>query len=724
MTASLPVPPPSFAFICLKVQSVLTTLCSKEQERFCLWAPVLIGFGILIYKQSFFDVAFHFLSLDDARLDAQRFYLLVLAVVLLCVLTFLGVVAFKTSSYTRRLLCLGMLFVGLGFQSMLWRGVLLQTPVLKKIYGPACITGVVEDVSHLSQKKGVHIILGSLAPLKKHFGHKPPPLQRVKIYLRKGGETLAVGQRISIKAKLRRISPPTWVRGYDFRRQAYYQSIGAKGFALWPPKVHSAAHASWGSVLVQKIRHRLEKCLYRHLQEPYSSIAVALLIGKKQNISTHTRDLFARSGVAHLLAISGLHMSIVAGLVFFVIQMGLSLVPRLSHLCALHKIAAVLTILMTFLYLQLSGGFMPATRAFLMTSVSMIAVLLDRSPFSMRLVAFAASTLLLLRPESLFSPSFQLSFAAVTALVAFAEHLSPLFYQRRAFWLFKNRFVLALCITLSTTVIAGLATMPYTIAFFHQCTVLGVVTNLVAIPLTTFLIMPLGLLFCALWPLGLEGWVAPFFNLALFVLYQLAHSVSQWPYASFNVPAAHPWCIGVVTVSGLWVLLWQSRLRWWGMPFLLAGFWGLFVPDVPDLWMDGEAKVLGFFDKRTQTLWTSSLRRGRFAQKTWLKASGARLHKQMPFGQKTQPAEGKEAMWHCDENSCLLKAPFQQKVLFVRYKGKALCDEADVVLSLEPLRGRCQQSPLKYDFFTAWRRGALGIWLTKKGPRAFLSPRP
>ena len=213
------------------------------------------------------------------------------------------------------------------------------------------------------------------------------------------------------------------------------------------------------------------------------------------------------SGLAHLLAISGLHIGLVAGLIFFLVRLALACVEPIALRYPIKKIAAGVAVTGAFGYLVISGATLPTQRAFVMVSIVMAAVMLDRTAISLRLVALAAGIILILSPEALLSASFQMSFAAVIALVAVYEYAAP----RTAAWrerggILSSRIAMFVAATILTTVVASLATAPFAIYHFNRVALFGLLANMLAVPMMAMWIMPTGLLSMLLMPLGLE-WV-------------------------------------------------------------------------------------------------------------------------------------------------------------------------------------------------------------------------
>ncbi|MFC3117879.1 ComEC/Rec2 family competence protein [Jhaorihella thermophila] len=220
--------------------------------------------------------------------------------------------------------------------------------------------------------------------------------------------------------------------------------------------------------------------------------------GDRSGIPREALDALRGSNLAHLLAISGLHMGLLAGFVFAAVRGCLAAIPPLALRLPLRKVAACVALLVAAAYLALSGGNVATERAFVMTAVVLGAVLVDRRAFSLRAVAVAALIVLVLRPESLLGPGFQMSFAATTALVSVFGAIRDRGWTLGPRWLRP-----ALAVALSSAV-AGLATAPFGAAHFNTLSRYGLPANLLTVPVMGAVVMPAAVLAACLAPFGLE----------------------------------------------------------------------------------------------------------------------------------------------------------------------------------------------------------------------------
>jgi competence protein ComEC len=356
---------------------------------------------------------------------------------------------------------------------------------------------------------------------------------------------------------------------------------------------------------------------------------VSLITGDRSGIPDAVRQQYADAGIAHILAISGLHLSIVAGVVFFFVRGGLCLVPAISLRYPTKKWAAIGVMAFTFIYLLICAAPVSAQRSFLMTWLILAGVLTDRIALTLRNVALAATAILLMFPECLMSPSFQLSFAAVIALVAGYEALRE--PMRR--WQSKNtstvrRFGLYLLGISISTILATLATTPYIVYTFHRFTLHAIPANLLSIPLTSFMIMPGLVLMLVLMPFGLDGFLHK--NYAIQLMTLTAQNISSWPGSVMLIPSISATSLGLLTFGALMLTFLKTKFRLWGLLLITIGIGLAVIATPPDLYISGDGKAIGL---RTTDglLWTPRLRGGKFARESWMKMMAASSVERLPI---------------------------------------------------------------------------------------------
>ena len=350
-----------------------------------------------------------------------------------------------------------------------------------------------------------------------------------------------LGKRVTWKVTLLPVRGALLPGGFDFRRQAFFRGLSAYGYSLGAPEVLQAERTPISETLRQTIRGRFQ----RHMSSNAAGLASALVVGLRGDLSSEAENNIRDAGLAHILAISGLHVGMVTGTLFFLIRFIAALLPGLSLRVQTHRFAAVLAILGALAYFVISGGTVPTQRATIVVTLAMMAILLSRRPFSLRSVGFAALLVLAFQPSSLVTASFQMSFAAVLGLILafqWRERLRPSAdgAGRRALGYLSGLTASSLIATLSTGIFA--------LYHFQQLSMLGIGANIVAVPLTAVWIMPLLLASTLLMPLGWEApvlWLAEFGLEALLFIARTASAFDQ------GIITTHDWPAGSLFLAGL-----------------------------------------------------------------------------------------------------------------------------------------------------------------------------
>ena len=389
---------------------------------------------------------------------------------------------------------------------------------------------------------------------------------------------LRIGQKVGGVATLSAPAGPAEPGAFNFRRQAFFDDLGATGFGYGRLKIlKEPEDTRFGGVAfaiadrIHATRAAIAQRIRSQLPEATGAIAIALTVGDQTALRAADLNAMRDSGLAHLLSISGLHIAIAAGLFFFGLRFALAFVPWVALRYPVKKWAAALAILAAVLYAGLAGWTPPTQRSLVMWGMVFLAIILDRSPISLQLVAWAAALILMFQPETLLGASFQMSFAAVFALVVVFERLGPWFAARRQAWgegatwdakLFAiiGNACLWLATTIVTSFIAGLATLPFALFHFDRLSSYGVFANAIAVPLTAFWIMPTAALSLLLMPFGLEAWPLQAMGWGCDLLLWVAHWVADWPGAIAVLPAMPTMVLPVVAIGLLW--LGMARGRW------------------------------------------------------------------------------------------------------------------------------------------------------------------
>ncbi|HEX2885843.1 ComEC/Rec2 family competence protein [Vineibacter terrae] len=659
-----------------------------ERERWILWLPVLLGSGIALYFE----------------LPAEPPRWVGVAIVGLGVLLAWSAMA----GVPVRPLALAVIAFGAGFGVATWRTAQMAAPVLARAYGPAAVEGRVVEVTLLPG--GRRLVLDDVV-LRGLRREETPARVRVSL-TRGGGERLATGDRITLIAALSPPPGPAAPGAFDFQRFAWFARIGAVGYAVGRPTVIQAGQPSGIIMWIDELRRRLSARLVAVLPGDAGALAAALVAGDQSGISKDTMQAMRDSGLAHLLSISGLHISFAALLVMGLVRYGLAAVPRLALRYPIKKWAALAGVLGALFYTMLAGAPVPAQRSFLMLAIVLLAVLTDRTALTMRLVCWAAVVILLLLPESLVGASFQLSFAAVVALVAAWEAWRPWQVRREAGQAptFMGRVGGYLSASLFTTLVASVATAGFSAYHFNRLSLVGILANLLAVPLTGIWVMPWGLAALLLLPFGGEALALVPMGWGIDAIMWVAREAASWPAAATMTPAMPGASLWLLTLGGLWLCLWRTSWRWWGLaPVALAMALGpLHRP--PDILVSGDARLVGVRTAHGGML-LSSGRIERFTGESWVRRAGVEQAGLWPVG--TESADGR---LRCDALGCIYRRDGWRVAIVSKVDALVDdCDAVDMILSLVPVRRRCPAVRQVVDRFDIWRNGAHAVWLQDDG---------
>ncbi len=439
------------------------------------------------------------------------------------------------------------------------------------------------------------------------------PPQRISVLSRGGGEPIALGATLRGKVRLSPPSGPALPGLNDFAFTSYFRGIGATGFFYKSPDalVSPVGDArpdkgwlEWADMRLYGLRSAIAERIRTTIGGDAGAFAASIITDERQAISAETMEALRLSGLAHIVAISGLNMALASGIFFVGLRLAFSLFPAFAQRWPVKKIAAFAALLMTLAYYLISGFAVSAERAWLMMSVMLIAVLFDQPSLSLRNVAISALIILAFSPSEIMGPSFQMSFAATIALVSAYAFWSRwrtdrerLFIGRKPAWL-KVAEMMGAVIggVITTSLIGGLSTAIYSAEHFHRVTTYGLFANLAAMPLMSLIVMPFALIAMLLMPFGLDAPFLKIMGYGMALVIEVANEVASWG-GSAATGRPHGWFIGLASVGFLLLTLLRSRLALLGIPFLLFAFGVSAVTayrDLPDLLIheDGELVAL------------------------------------------------------------------------------------------------------------------------------------
>jgi competence protein ComEC len=487
---------------------------------------------------------------------------------------------------------LGFLAVAAGFAVATLKTALIDHPLLRYPAYSVVLSGFVE-LREESQKTDRFVLRVERLDGARVVD-KP---ERVRLSVRRGSAPPA-GAFIEVKAQLNPPLQPLRPGSYDFARDLYFQRIGASGFVHGAIKTVTPPAAAGvrlrANAFVQGVRDTIDLRIRSVLSGDVGSIASALITGKRDAISPNLYDAMFVSGIGHVLSISGYHMAVVAGIVFFVLRALLALIPGLADRAPIKKWSAFAALLVTAFYLVLSGAEVATQRSFIMIAIVLIGVMLDRPILTLRTVTIAALLVLLFAPEAVVHPSFQMSFAATLALVAGYERGIPWaragadtsLGARAALW--GVREILSLVLA---SLLAGLATTPYAAYHFHRMAPYGVLSNLLAMPIVSGWVMPMGILGVIAIPFGFDGLFWRQMGYGIEWMDIVALWVTSLPGAFGRVTAFGTGPLLLATAGLLLICLLKTPLRWSGVvAVVLAIIFAARTP-WPDILVAGDGRT-------------------------------------------------------------------------------------------------------------------------------------
>ncbi len=687
----------------------------EERDRWPLWTPVAIGMGIALYYALNFE--------PDWSLTV------LIAVVPLLSALVLWRAWPKWSGLApeiSQIACLLVIFcllLALGFVAAKVRTARTTAPVIEKQIGPVDVVG--EIMSLARQPGGGWKVIVAPEHIDRLSNDALP--ERIRLTIRQKAVELEPGQKVRLLAVINPPPGPIAPGAFDFARQAWFKKIGGFGYTLRrpeiltaPPHISSAAHLQQQ---IARIRLSLAERIRTHLPGTSGTVAAALITGDRDAIPEEAVENLRVAGLAHLLAISGLHMGLVAGMFFAIIYTVLAAIEPLALRYPIRKWAALGGLLGGGAYLILSGGSVSTQRAYIMLSLMFIAVLLDRPVLSMRTVALAATVILLATPDSLLSVSFQMSFSAVIALIAFYEwhrasvhEKGPYPHVRSRYSYWSNKLWLYGAGVAMTTLITDMASAPFAAFHFNRVAAYGLAANLAAMPLAGILIMPALVLALILTPFGLEEYALIPMGWGIDQMLAIAETVASWEGAERLLPSWPNSALALMALGGLWLCIWRRPWRLAGGLGICAGIALAMTNDLPDILIDREGKIVAMRDSQHE-LQMLPTRKARFTAENWLRREG-----ENPKSAKKR-AKAETPFFTCDSLACVTpsKAPLRLSYVMDQRAFEEDCQVSDIIVSTLwlpwALSDRCNSNALIIDRAVLAQNGAYAIWIGRNGMR-------
>ena len=667
---------PSLASASLEsVRAWLENEVAAQADRWTLWAPVALGGGCAVY----------FALLREPMAWVAWLLLTAAAGLVLAVNRWS---AWRPLSVAVILTACGLA----GFAVAKLRTAAVQAPVAIAGARPQWVEGWVVDVAAPGQG-GQRLLI---APISVgDWAARATPI-RLRVTLRPGGPLPSPGAAVRFLAILNPPPPPASPGAYDFARDAYFESVGAVGLALRAPEpIPVAAPAPLRlrvTMAVNAWRWALTLKIVDILGPERGGLAAAMTTGHEAFIPREQVDDLRAAGLAHIISISGLHMAIVGGFAFAVSRLGIAAWPWLALRAPGKKLAALVGLAAVGGYLVLSGAPPPAERAAITAAIAFAAILVDRQAISLHALALAAMVVLLVQPEAVTEPGFQMSFAATAALVALAEIWPRPAREINAPWPIRAVQGLGAWVAASIGVsfVAGLATGPFAIQHFNRVSTWGLGANLAVAPISSFLMMPGLAVGAALTPFGLGDAPLRLAGWSIAAMTRLAHWVASLPGSQMIVASGPDWTLPTAFVGLLFVCLWRGRLRWAGLPLALTVLW-VPRPVAPNIWVSADGAAV-------------AVRRGGEAVllRPDVKLFGAELWARRRGLTPLETEAARDAAFQCDRWSCAPQpgAPVQLAAAWNLRRPlkpgrlEALCAGSELVILRNDFRPDACAAPL------------------------------
>ncbi len=636
----------------------------REREgphTFC-WFVVLYGVGVLLFFQStgdasllwtiFITIASFICSLVSAR------YWPSITPILIVVLAVFS-----------------------GFLTGVIRMHLAETAVLQELQ-IARVKGYVESVEFRIDKSPQLTI----RPLEIENIPQTQLPKRIRVTLR-AGMVPEAGALVSAKMRLLPLPQPTHPGGYDFARDAYFKGIGAIGSVLGKVQEHDQFETPPFSLrlaaIIDRARNNLTKRIHDTAPNDSGGVAAALVTGKRGFIPEATNDALRAAGIYHIVSISGLHMVIAAGIIFWLSRALLALIPVLALRWPIKSIAAIIAMFGATVYCFFAGADIATLRALIMTLIVLGAIVAQRKALSMQNLAVAAFILLIITPEALLSPGFQMSFSAVAALIFFSHrsHFITLpvrggIVLRSVLWVVNWLIALAV-----TTIIAGLATAPFAAYHFQTAVPFGLIGNALALPLVSLIIMPMGALGALAYPFALDRPIWLIMGWATDLVVRVSHWVASLEGALLYIPAFSAGAVLLAALSLILITVTTTPLRYLSIfSILFSSFWA-FSPDRYVAFIDRDGRSAAIRGENRKFFIVGNA--NRFLSEQWLRADGD--------GRKFQEVVG-NSKTTCDTKGCVGRGLVTVSVVRNPIAFRDDCLRADIIVSSYTAPESCKAS--------------------------------
>ncbi|MFK7967616.1 MAG: ComEC/Rec2 family competence protein [Rickettsiaceae bacterium] len=585
--------------------SYLIRKLEEEYHHLSLWCFVFFFYGSIFYFKSV-DLFSH-----RGLFNNELIFYLVTSFILLCLIIFLR----KNEKFLSSLFVTISLFFVLGVITACLRVTNASTIPLTK----PDVFDIEARVSEIKPTiEGSQLILTDIVTLnKKNNTTKNRNLNKIKVSLR-GKSTLNILKNdiINLSVKLFPLSAESLPGGYNFGLYLYLNGIEATGFGLKAPRIIKSPSGYFDNKL-QNIRGAVYQNLIRTLGSDEGHFVAAILLGETKAINKQMTENMRNSGIAHILSVSGLHLSLVAMIFFISARFLLNCSNYLSYKINIKIASGIIAIFGSFGYLLLSGSNIAATRAFIMTLFVILAIILERSAYPLRSVMIAGMVILLFSPEYVLHPSFQLSFSAVLCLISGYEIYirnqkilggSTGIFASIKLYIFSNIY---------SSFLGSIVTAPFVIYHFYKFATYSILMNLLAVPLMSFFMMPLAILSLILMPLNASELSLKLLGFFVKVITDSTQIIVDLPVATINIGYITDFSMLIFTFGFFWICLWQTTWRYFGLVIISISLYMMYLSPKPDFIYDHRIKAIGIKNKDVIDIYSES-KISSFTKEYWL----------------------------------------------------------------------------------------------------------
>lgn len=532
----------------------ITGFLNDEYHRLDLWYLLSFLLGILFYL--------HFFSA----------YPVLLAIPCLLFRRF-GIIGLF-ASYIILFFCLGIILTKIRLDNISTS--FLEEPLTARIKGH------IEEMKYT--ERGANITLDNVIFSELLMQEKYPKKVRISVKV-ENIRKARIGDYIELLAYISNPSSSAIPDLYDPGKISYFKNIGATGYAMSSLEIIER-RPDFG---MSRIKSYLYYRLLHYLDKDRGSFATALFLGEQGSISREIMQNMRLAGVSHILCVSGLHISLIAGIFFLYSRVLLNLSNYIVFNFNVKSIGAVIGILGSFFYLLLTGSGIASIRAFIMSCLVLIGIIIGRMTLSIRSVTTAAFLILIPNPEYILFPSFQLSFIAVLSLIAGFE-----FYIERKNIMEEiadSFFSKAIFLNIYSTILASIATIPLVIHHFHIVSNYVILSNLLIVPLVSFVIMPIGVLSIFLsifeWDVFLYSIMGLFINLII----KITSIISNLPGSVWYFGHIETYQLFLYLFGFFWLVIWRNMVRYWGIFLMIIAFILMIINPKKETLTSGDVKA-------------------------------------------------------------------------------------------------------------------------------------